>query len=142
MHAPSVYTYVIAPPVTKAQEFHRQYVNHYVEIESDAKSIYAEIMNRKMTNLEDVMRGLRRFDSSQSARYEELCIFLEVELPLGYKIPKFEKFSGLGNPFIYLKIYCEKLIGVGNNEGIRIKLFNQSMTRKALEWYSKQDVTK
>ena len=63
-------------------------------------------------------------------------------MPPGYKIPKFEKFSGSGNPFFHLKIYCEKLIGVGNNEGIRIKLFNQSLTGKALEWYSKQDVTK
>ena len=54
----------------------------------------------------------------------------------------FEKFTGSGNPIFYLKIYYEKLIGVGNNEGIRIKLFNQSLTGKALEWYSKQHVTK
>ncbi|XP_049388071.1 uncharacterized protein LOC125852375 [Solanum stenotomum] len=141
-HAPPVYTYVTAPHVSKAQEFHRQDVNHYVEIENDTKSIDAEMMNRKMKSLEDAMRGLRGFDNRQSVRYEELCTFPEVELPLGYKIPKFEKFSGSGNPFFHLKIYCEKLIGVGNNEGIRIKLFNQSLTGKALEWYSKQDVTK
>ena len=36
-HAPIVYTYVTTPPVTKAQEFHRQVVNYYVEIENDAK---------------------------------------------------------------------------------------------------------
>ncbi|WMV26848.1 hypothetical protein MTR67_020233 [Solanum verrucosum] len=121
----------------RLKSFTVKMVNHYVEIECDAKSIYAEIMNRKMTHLEDAMRGLRGFDSSQSVRYKELCTFPKVELPPGYKIPKFEKFSGLGNPFIYLKIYCEKLIGVGNNEGIRIKLFNQSLTGKTLEWYSK-----
>ncbi|KAH0750701.1 hypothetical protein KY290_029933 [Solanum tuberosum] len=141
-HAPPVYTYVTSPPVTKAQEFHRHDVNHYVEIENDAKSIDAEMMSRKMKSLEDAMRGLHGFDSSQSVRDEEFCTFPEVVLPPGYKIPKFEKFSGLGNPFFHLKIYCEKLIGVGNNEGIRIKLFNQSLTGKALEWYSNQDVTK
>ncbi|KAH0650571.1 hypothetical protein KY284_030483 [Solanum tuberosum] len=124
-HAPPVYTYVTTPPVTKAQEFHRQDVNHYVEIENDAKSIDAEMISRKMKSLEDAMRGLRGFDSSQSVRYEELCTFLEVELPPDYKITKFEK-----------------LIGVGNNQGIQIKLFNQSLTGKALEWYSKQDMTK
>ncbi|KAH0635706.1 hypothetical protein KY289_035621 [Solanum tuberosum] len=91
-YAPPVYTYVTAPPVTKAQEFHCQDVNHYVEIENDVKSIDAEMMNRKMKSLEDVMRGLCGFDSSQSVRYEKLCTFPEVELPLGYKIPKFEKF--------------------------------------------------
>ncbi|KAH0669247.1 hypothetical protein KY285_023406 [Solanum tuberosum] len=130
------------PPVTKAQEFHRQYVYHYAEIENDTKSIDAEMISRKMKSLEDAMRGLCGFDKSQSVRYEELCTFPEVELPPDYKIPKFEKFSGSRNPFFHLKIYCEKFIGVGNNEGIRIKLFNQSLTGKALEWYSKQDVTK
>ncbi|XP_049356466.1 uncharacterized protein LOC125821097 [Solanum verrucosum] len=131
-HAPPVYTYVTVPPVTKAREFHRQDVNHYVEIENDAKSIDVEMMNKKIKSLEDAMRGLHGFYSRQSVRYEELCTFPEVELPLGYKIPKFEKFSGSGNPFFHLKIYCEKLIGAGNNEGIRIKLFNQSLTGKAL----------
>ncbi|KAG5621726.1 hypothetical protein H5410_006944 [Solanum commersonii] len=109
-------------------------VNHYVEIENDAKSIDAEMMSRKMKSLEYAIRGLRGFDSSQSVRYEKLCTFPEI--------PKFEKFSGSGNPFFHLKIYCEKLIGVGKNEGLRIKLFNQSLTGKALEWYLKQDVTK
>ncbi|KAK6777557.1 hypothetical protein RDI58_024275 [Solanum bulbocastanum] len=141
-HAPLVYTYVTAPPITKAQEFHHQDVNHYVEIENDAKLIDAGMMNRKMKILEDAMRGLCGFHSSKNVRYEELCTFPEVELPPEYKILKFEKFSGLGIPFCHLKIYYEKLIGVGNTEGIRIKLFNQSLTRKALEWYSKQDVTK
>ncbi|KAK6786611.1 hypothetical protein RDI58_015136 [Solanum bulbocastanum] len=121
-HALSVYTYVTAPPVTKAQEFHRQDVNHYVEVENDTKSIDAEMMCRKMKSLKDAMRGLRGFHSSQNVRYEELCTLPEVELLPGYKIPNFEKFSGLGNPFFHLKIYCEMLIGIGNNEGIRIKL--------------------
>ncbi|WMV32276.1 hypothetical protein MTR67_025661 [Solanum verrucosum] len=140
--APTVTHHVTVAPVTKAQEFHRQDVNHYVEVENDTKSIGAEIMSRKLKSLEDAMRGLRGFDSSQSVRYEELCTFPEVELPPGYKILKFEKFRGSGNHFFHLKIYCENLIGVGNNQGIRIKLFNQSLTGKALEWYSKQDVTK
>ncbi|KAG5605110.1 hypothetical protein H5410_026602 [Solanum commersonii] len=60
---PLVYTF---PPVTKVQEFHRQDVNHYAEIENDTKSIDAEMISRKMKNLEDAMRGLRGFDSSQS----------------------------------------------------------------------------
>ncbi|KAG5580137.1 hypothetical protein H5410_050764 [Solanum commersonii] len=80
-HAPPVYTYVTAPPITKAQEFHRQDVNHYVVIENDTKSTDAEMMSRKMKILEDAMRGLRGFYSSQSVRYEELCTFPEVELP-------------------------------------------------------------
>ena len=137
-----MHTYVTTPPVTKTPEFHHPYVNHYIEIEADEKSIDAETMNKKIKSLEDSMRGLRRFDNSYSVRYEELCIFPKVELPPGYKIQKFEKFSGSGNLFFHLKMYCEKLIGIGNNKGIRIKLFDKSMTGKALQLHSKQDVTK
>ncbi|KAH0737523.1 hypothetical protein KY290_036228 [Solanum tuberosum] len=72
------------------------------------------MMNKKIKSLEDAMRGLRGFDSSHSVKYEELCTFPEVELPPGYKIPKFENFSGSRNSFFHLKI-CEKLICVGNN---------------------------
>ncbi|KAK6777630.1 hypothetical protein RDI58_024348 [Solanum bulbocastanum] len=135
-HPLPVYIFVIGPPITKAQEFHHQDVNHYVEIENDTKSIDVEMMSTKMKSLEDSMRGLRGFDSSQSVRCEELCTFPDVELLSDYKIRKFEKFNGIGNPFFYLKIYYEKLIGIGNNEGIRINLFNQSLTGKALEWIS------
>ncbi|KAK4730952.1 hypothetical protein R3W88_023940 [Solanum pinnatisectum] len=107
-HAPPVYTYVTAPFVTKAYEFHRQDVNHYVKIENYAKSIDAEMMNRKMKSLEDAMRGLCRFDSSQSMRYEELCTFPEVEFPPGYKILKFEKFNDLANAFVdHYKFHVE-----------------------------------
>ncbi|PHT30641.1 hypothetical protein CQW23_29771 [Capsicum baccatum] len=74
--------------------------------------------------------------------YEELCAFLEIKLPLGYKIPKFEKFDRLGNTFFHLKTYCEKLAGVGKNERIQVKLFSQSLSGKVLEWNAKQDVTK
>ncbi|KAG5584841.1 hypothetical protein H5410_045275 [Solanum commersonii] len=86
-HAPPVYTYATAPHITKAQEFHRQDVDHYVEIENDAKSIEVEMINRKMKSLEDAMRGLRGFDSSHNVKYEKLCTLPEVELPPGYKIP-------------------------------------------------------
>ena len=67
----------------RLKSFTTQNFNHYVEIEGDGNSIDTEMMNKKMKSLENVMRGLRGFDSSQSVRYEELCTFPEVKLPLG-----------------------------------------------------------
>ncbi|KAG5621988.1 hypothetical protein H5410_007206 [Solanum commersonii] len=93
------------------------------------------MISRKMKSLEDAMRCLREFDSSQSVKYKELCTFPEVELPPGYKIPKVDKFSGSRNPFFHLKIYCEKLIGVGNNEGIRIKISVTKLKSKLTECF-------
>ncbi|PHU07338.1 hypothetical protein BC332_23827 [Capsicum chinense] len=101
-----------------------------------------ETVNKKLKVLEDAMRSLWVLGSSQSVKHEELCAFPEIELPLGYKIPKFEKFDGPGNTFFHLKTYCEKLDGVGKNEGIQVKLFSQSLSEKVLEWNAKQDMTK
>ncbi|KAH0652757.1 hypothetical protein KY289_030435 [Solanum tuberosum] len=110
--------------MTQIHELCRPDVDHYVEAEKEARSVSDELINTKLKNLEDVMRSVCGLG----------------KLPPGYKIPKFEKFDGSGNPFFYLKVYCEKLIGVGKNERIGIKLF--SLSGKALEWYSKQDTTK
>lgn len=95
-----------------------------------------------MKILQVSMRGLCGFDSSHSVIYEEIVHIPQFEFPPTYKIPKFENFNGSGNPFFHLKIYYGKFIGIGNNEGIRIKIFNQSLTRKALDLYAKQDLTK
>ncbi|XP_070036551.1 uncharacterized protein [Nicotiana tomentosiformis] len=56
--------------------------------------------------------------------YEDLCIQLDVELPEGYKPPKFEMFDG---------------IGVGKDERIRMKLFMRSLTGDALSWFNTEN---
>lgn len=108
-----IYTYATVPPMTQTPGPCRLDVDHYVEAEKEAKADDDEMINRKLKSLEDAMRGLRGLGTNQSVKYEELCAFPEVEFPPGYKIPKFEKFDGSGNPFFHLKLYCEKLIGVG-----------------------------
>ena len=64
--------------------------------------------------------------------YEDLCIQPDVELPEGYKPPKFEMFDGIGDPRVHLRTYCDKLVGVGKDERIRMKLFMRSLKGDAL----------
>ncbi|XP_033510580.1 uncharacterized protein [Nicotiana tomentosiformis] len=66
----------------------------------------------------------------------------EVKLPEGYKPPRFETFDGTGNPKVHLRTYCNKLVGVGKNEQIRLKLFMQNLTGDALSWYINQNLKK
>lgn len=108
-----IHTYATVPPMTQTPGLCRLDVDHYVEAEKEAKAVDGEMINRKLKSLKDALRGLRGLGTNQSVKYEELCAFPKVELPPGYKIPKFEKFDGSGNPFFHLKLYCEKLIGVG-----------------------------
>ncbi|KAG5606629.1 hypothetical protein H5410_028121 [Solanum commersonii] len=66
----------------------------------------------------------------------------DVELPEGYKLPKFELFNGIGDPKAHLRMYCDKLVGVGRDERILMKLFMRSLTRETLSWYIEQDPRK
>ncbi|XP_070036160.1 uncharacterized protein [Nicotiana tomentosiformis] len=78
----------------------------------------------------------------EGLNYEDLCIQPYVELPKGYKPPKFEMFDGTGDPKVHLRTYCDKLVGVGKNEKIRMKLFMRSLTGDAMSWYIGQNPKK
>ncbi|XP_070055281.1 uncharacterized protein [Nicotiana tomentosiformis] len=65
-----------------------------------------------------------------------------MELPEGYKPPKLEILDGTGDPKVHLRMYCDKLVGVGKNEQICMKLFIQSLTGDALSWYISQNPKK
>ena len=38
---------------------------------------------------------------------EDLCIHPNLDLPKGFKIPKFDTFGGVGNPMDHLRSYCD-----------------------------------
>nr|XP_033511628.1 uncharacterized protein LOC117276390 [Nicotiana tomentosiformis] len=57
----------------------------------------------------------------------------DVKLPEGYKPPKI--FDGTGDPKVHLRTYCDKFVGMGKSEQIRMKLFMRSLTGDGLSWY-------
>nr|XP_009767959.1 PREDICTED: uncharacterized protein LOC104219023 [Nicotiana sylvestris] len=67
-----------------------------------------------------------------------MCIQPDVELLEGYKPPKFEMFDRTSDPTVHLRTYCDKLVGVGRNGQIHMKLFMRSLTGDALSWYISQ----
>lgn len=60
----------------------------------------------------------------------------------GLQTPKFKIFDCTGDPRVHLRTYCDKLVGVGMDEKIRMKLFMRSLTGDALSWYISQDPKK
>ncbi|XP_070057755.1 uncharacterized protein [Nicotiana tomentosiformis] len=73
-----------------------------------------------MRDLGNIIDGVKR------AKYGE-----DVEPPEGYEPPKFEMFDGTGDPKVHLRTYCDKLVGVGRDERIRMKIFRRSLTGDA-----------
>ncbi|XP_070042903.1 uncharacterized protein [Nicotiana tomentosiformis] len=51
-------------------------------------------------------------------------------------------FDGTGDPKVHLRTYCDKPVGIGKDERIRMKLFMKSLTRDALSWYISQNPKK
>ncbi|KAG5586649.1 hypothetical protein H5410_047083 [Solanum commersonii] len=56
----------------------------------------------------------------------------DLDMPVEYKQPKFDSFDGKGDPRTHLGAYCDKLVSVGRNEKLRMKLFIQSLSGAAL----------
>ncbi|OIT34761.1 hypothetical protein A4A49_03430 [Nicotiana attenuata] len=97
---------------------------------------------RELHNLRKIVEKEMRARNIQSLRYESLCMHPNVELPPGFKIPKFNTFNGKGNHISHLKDYCTRLVGIGHNEAIRMKLFIQSLSGIVLDWFTQQNFSK
>ncbi|XP_069146881.1 uncharacterized protein [Solanum lycopersicum] len=71
--------------------------------------------------------------------YAELCIHPYLNLPEGFKIPKFDTFGGVGNPMAHLRAYCNQLVGVGKDEALLMRLFSRSLCGEVLEWFKSHE---
>ncbi|XP_060210916.1 uncharacterized protein LOC132637920 [Lycium barbarum] len=108
----------------------------------EIKSLCHEDLGKELHNLRKAINEELCSRNFKSLKYEDLCVHPNVELPLGCKIPKFNTFNGEGDPVTHLKEYCSRLIGIGHNEAVRMRLFIQSLSGSALSWYTKQDFSK
>ncbi|KAJ8574037.1 hypothetical protein K7X08_010548 [Anisodus acutangulus] len=101
-----------------------------------------ESVARETHSLKEAFKNIQTSKGHEGLEYEDLCMHPDIELPVGYKMPKFDLFDGKGNPYSHLRSYCDKLIGVGKNQAIIMKLFIRSLTEEALDWYTSQDPRK
>ncbi|XP_060181975.1 uncharacterized protein LOC132611578 [Lycium barbarum] len=108
----------------------------------EIKSLCHEDLGKELHDLRKVINEELCSRNFQILKYEDLCVHPNVELPSGYKIPKFNTFNGKGDPVAHLKDYCSRLIGIGHIEAVRMRLFIQSLSGSALYWYTKQDFSK
>ncbi|XP_070034528.1 uncharacterized protein [Nicotiana tomentosiformis] len=101
------------------------------------KNIAEEL--KKLTGKVQSVKGGKGFEG---LNYENLCIQPDVELPEGHKPPKIKMFDRTGDLKVHLRTYCDKLVEVGKDERIGMKLFMRSLTGDALSWYISQNPNK
>nr|XP_033515299.1 uncharacterized protein LOC117279804 [Nicotiana tomentosiformis] len=80
--------------------------------------------------------------SQVSVAYKDLCLFPDVQLPAGFKMPKFDLYDGHGDPVAHLRGFCSKMRGAGRKDELLMAYFSQSLSGEALEWYTRQDASR
>ncbi|XP_015169313.1 uncharacterized protein [Solanum tuberosum] len=132
-----------APTFTKPVVVNVPYeVDQYEEMEKDARLKEDASINAQLQGLRKALKSLQVTRGTESLDYDDLCIHPDIDMPVGYKPPKFDMFDGKGDPHAHLRAYCDKLVGVGRNEKLRMKLFIRSLSGEALTWYTRQDPRK
>ncbi|XP_070014861.1 uncharacterized protein [Nicotiana sylvestris] len=110
-----------------------------MEAEKPPKNPEQEEMFRKVKSLEKSFRNMQGLGGQVSMAYKDLCLFPEVQLPAGFKMPKFDLYDGHGDPVMQLRGFCSKMRGAGGRDELLMAYFSQSLSGSALEWYTRQD---
>ncbi|XP_010324775.1 uncharacterized protein [Solanum lycopersicum] len=120
-------------PIPSEHEVHGSELDHYEEQEREWKARE----EAKIDTKEEIKRSMKELQcvlDVAELSYAELCIHPDLNLPEGFKIPKFDTFGGVGNPKAHLRAYCDQLVGVGKDETLLMRLFSRSLCGEALEW--------
>ncbi|KAM3301301.1 hypothetical protein P3S67_015802 [Capsicum chacoense] len=96
---------------------------------------------RKVRILEQSMRSMQGLGGPKSVSYKDLCMSPDVHLPLGFKMPKFDKYGGHGNPVAHLKKFYNQLRGAGGKKELLMAYFEESLEGVASEWFIDQDIS-
>ncbi|KAK4721392.1 hypothetical protein R3W88_011625 [Solanum pinnatisectum] len=123
--------------------------HNYHESESSQKDILIKNLTEKLDSLANRVQNVEGSKRLGGLNYEDLCMHPDVELPQGYKLQKFELFNGMGDPKAHLRMFCDKLVGIGRDERILMKLFMRNFMNKfgfnienAPDWFYIQNLKK
>ncbi|KAJ8563624.1 hypothetical protein K7X08_032076 [Anisodus acutangulus] len=141
-HVPPVYATEAQPFTTTVPNMTLQEIGQCEEMDRQVRIRTGESVVREIHSLKEAFKNIQTSKGHEGLEYEDLCMHPDIELPVGYKMPKFDLLDGKGNPYSHLRSYCDKLIGVGKNQAIIMKLFVRSLTGEALDWYTSQDPRK
>ncbi|XP_049385670.1 uncharacterized protein LOC125849743 [Solanum stenotomum] len=118
-------------------------LDHYEEMEKEwrlREEKREQEMNVMKDAISEAVKSVQSLKKITGLEYEDLCMHPDLEIPEGYKIRKFETFNGIGNPMAHLRAYCDKLVGIGKNDALIMRLFSRSLGGEALEWFTSQEL--
>ncbi|XP_071918910.1 uncharacterized protein [Coffea arabica] len=91
---------------------------------------------KRLDRFEEFIRKSQGVSKQGGLDYNELCLFPDMQLPVGFKAPKFTKYDEMENPKTHLRMFANKLGRPIDDENLPIRLFPESLEGNALDWYS------
>ncbi|KAK4728995.1 hypothetical protein R3W88_021983 [Solanum pinnatisectum] len=126
-------------PVPNEHDVNGSKLDHYEEREREWRSKEETAKLDMKEEIRKAMKELQCIPEVAGLNYEDLCIHPNLDLPEGFKVPKFDVFGGTGNPLAHLRAYCDQLVGVGRDEALLMRLFSRSLSGEALEWFTSHE---
>nr|XP_016498960.1 PREDICTED: protein HOMOLOG OF MAMMALIAN LYST-INTERACTING PROTEIN 5-like isoform X1 [Nicotiana tabacum] len=96
---PAPYTQYYAPEPTFKVLYPYSNTPHFephVETDKPPKNAEQKEMFRKVKSLEQSLRNMQGLRNQVSVTYKDLCLFPDVQLSAGFKMPKFDLYDGHG----------------------------------------------
>ncbi|XP_071926130.1 uncharacterized protein [Coffea arabica] len=91
---------------------------------------------KRLDRFDEFIRKSQGLSKQWVLDYDDLCLFPNVQLPVGFKTPKFNKYDGTSNPKTHLRLFANKLGKPVDDENLPLRLFPESLEGDALDWYS------
>ena len=92
-------------------------------------------MQQRCSLLDEKLKKIEGVNDLESVDLRELCLVLDLVIPLNFKMSKFEKYNGTKCPENHLATYCNKMAGHARNENLLIHVFFDSLAGAAAQWY-------
>jgi len=87
--------------------------------------------------MEEMIKRARKMEDLME--YQSLSLFLDVRLPLKFKMPTLDKFDGIGCPKSHLKMYMRVIQPLGATEELLAQMLQNTLTGAVLKWFLNLD---
>nr|XP_027101664.1 uncharacterized protein LOC113722582 [Coffea arabica] len=125
----------VKPPMTE-NEIVRTYRRQGKAEAGESSAPVDKNLLKRLDRFEEFIRKNQGLSKQRGLDYNDLCLLSDMQLPMGFKAPKFSKYDGTGNPKTHIQMFVNKLGKPIDDENLPVRLFPESLEGDALDWYS------
>ncbi|KAL4383642.1 hypothetical protein GQ457_15G011340 [Hibiscus cannabinus] len=103
---------------------------------NEVKEEFSKQLEETRKDFEEILQTRGETEGSFGLNAKDLILVPNLEIPPKFKMPEFEKFDGNTCPMAHITMFCRKMTGFIDNEGLLIHCFQDSLAGPAMRWYN------